>query len=119
MSKQDYYEKYKPAFQKMTENTSETFWDRMGDSLCHGRVGNLEVMNIIAENMEDEILSQEVRNLMIRESKKIRKDGIEYGYPKLKGLMSYMVGLSGIGYGLLRMKAEKLPSVLGLEVTEI
>ena len=57
------------------------------------------------------------KKLMVRECKKIRKDGIEYGYPKLKGLMSCMVGLSGMGYGMLRMNDRKLPSVLGLEVT--
>ena len=117
MNKTEFYDKYSGALNRLKENMSEKHWNNMGDSLCHGRIGNIEIMNIIAGNIKDEDLNRETKKLMVRECKKIRKDGIEYGYPKLKGLMSCMVGLSGMGYGMLRMNDRKLPSVLGLEVT--
>ena len=117
MNKEEFSDRYKPAMKQMLENMSEKRWNNLGDSLCHGRIGNIEIMNIIAENVKDEDLNRETKKMMVRECKKIRKEGIEYGYPKLKGLMSCMVGLSGMGYGMLRMDDDKLPSILGLEVT--
>ena len=116
MNKLEFHDKYSPAMKQLLEDMSEKGWNNIGDSMCHGRMGNIEIMNIIAENVNDEELNHETKKMMVRECKKIRKEGIEYGYPKLKGLMSCMVGLSGMGYAMLRMEDDNLPSVLGLEV---
>ena len=75
-----------------------------------------EILNVIARNTDNKDLKQVVDKLYKKEERKLKETGIEYGIPGLKGIMSFMVGLSGIGYGLLRTKMRELPAVLGLEV---
>ncbi|WP_175475312.1 type 2 lanthipeptide synthetase LanM [Butyrivibrio sp. ob235] len=86
------------------------------DSLCHGRVGNLDALYTIAMNTENEELLKKVKESFREEEEKIKQYGIVYGVPQIKGLLSFMLGLSGIGYGLLRQRMSGLPSVLSLEV---
>lgn len=111
-----FYSKYQSALDEMIQNLNLMKQDAFSDSMCHGRVGNLEILHVIARNTKNDKLQQLVERWYLEEEEKIKQDGVEYGIPQLKGLMSFMLGLSGIGYGLLRMKMKELPSVLGLEV---
>lgn len=111
-----FYLKYQKALDEMIQSSKAIKQDDFNDSLCHGRVGNLEILHVIAGNTQNDDLQQLVEKWFFEEEEKIRHDGVKYGIPQLKGLMSFMLGLPGIGYGLLRMKMKELPAVLGLEV---
>ncbi len=116
MKQNRFYSKYQNSLDEMIQSMQVKKQDGFNDSLCHGRVGNLEILHVIARNTKNNDLQQLVEKWYFEEEEKIKQDGVEYGVPQLKGLMSFMVGLPGIGYGLLRIKRKELPSVLGLEV---
>lgn len=87
----------------------------MNHSLCHGALGNLELLLEAARTYGDpELLSRTYRTAD-RILVSIREHGWLCGVPlgvETPGLMS---GLAGIGYGLLRLaEPERVPSVLTL-----
>ncbi len=114
--KKDFVLKYQKELNNVIGSVEKTYDDCLNDSMCHGKVGNLEILDVIARNTDNKDLKQVVDKLYKKEERKLKETGIEYGIPGLKGIMSFMVGLSGIGYGLLRTKMRELPAVLGLEV---
>ena len=90
------------------------------DCLCHGSLGNVEIL-LNAANL--------YRNPQyLTESRKILKDlivqnneqGWICGVPQKIFVAGFMTGLSGIGYGLLRMLDSKnVPCVLAFELPEV
>lgn len=85
-------------------------------SLCHGDLGNLELVAEAGRVLPDSQWQQQTRRLgaMILES--IQRDGPLCGVPLAVETPGLMTGLAGIGYGLLRLAApERVPSVLTLE----
>lgn len=116
LKQNEFYSKYQNALNEMIESMKVMKQDVFNDSMCHGIVGNLEILHVIARNTKNNELQQLVERWYLEEEEKIKQDGVEYGIPQLKGVMSFMLGLPGIGYGLLRMKMKELPAVLGLEV---
>jgi len=86
------------------------------DSLCHGDLGNIELLVRAQElgyagEWEDALAAHSAR-LVARLSKGRWRCGIPGGV-ETPGLMT---GLAGIGYGLLRLAApERVPSLLALE----
>ncbi|SFL42554.1 type 2 lantibiotic biosynthesis protein LanM [Lachnospiraceae bacterium KH1T2] len=116
MDKIEFKKKYKPVIEEIIRKLSFDVPHVFNDSMCHGRVGNLDILSTIAGNVMDKKLQLAVDKYMLKEEDKIRRYGIGYGIPQLKGVVSYMLGLSGIGYGLLRSKTKEIPSILGLEV---
>jgi lantibiotic modifying enzyme len=86
------------------------------DSLCHGDLGNLELLLRARElgfgGSWETALATEASRLVERLARGEWRCGIPGGV-ETPGLM---MGLAGIGYGLLRLGAtERLPSVLTLE----
>jgi type 2 lantibiotic biosynthesis protein LanM len=85
-------------------------------SLCHGDLGNLELVREAGRVLEDEGLKAEADRLAARILTRIESGGLRCGSsPRIESL-GLMVGLAGIGYGLLRAGwPDRVPSVLLLE----
>jgi type 2 lantibiotic biosynthesis protein LanM len=86
-----------------------------GNCLCHGGIGNLDILSVIKkkcklndDNYDILLFGQEVAQAM----KEFWLTGQLNGNTSL-GLMN---GITGIGYGFLRIFNQELPSVLALEL---
>ena len=89
--------------------------EEMLNNLCHGNIGNLDVLLALAIKSNNEALM----NLIMEKSKKIIIDIIENGLnvsnPVACINIDFMTGLSGVMYFLLRLLNKDIPSVLYLE----
>ncbi len=84
-------------------------------SLCHGDLGNLDLILQASEQLDDPRLSahRDRQAAMILES--IDQNGWICGTPQGVETPGLMVGLAGVGYGLLRLaEPTRVPSVLAL-----
>jgi type 2 lantibiotic biosynthesis protein LanM len=89
-------------------------------SLCHGDLGNLELLLQASLILDDPHWNTQVDRFagIILES--IQKHGWLCGVPLGVETPGLMTGLAGIGYGLLRLAApERIPSVLVLEPPKV
>jgi type 2 lantibiotic biosynthesis protein LanM len=84
--------------------------------LCHGDVGNLEVLHVAGTALAEPRWTRAALRraaVVLREG---REDGWRCGLPRRSESPGLFMGLAGIGYGLLRLSApEQLPSLLSLE----
>jgi type 2 lantibiotic biosynthesis protein LanM len=86
-----------------------------GHSLCHGDLGNLEILALAAEVLGTPGLADRVGRLAGGVLGSIREYGWRCGVLTRGEMPGLMLGLAGIGYGLLRSGApERVPSVLRL-----
>ncbi|HEX3125751.1 MAG TPA: type 2 lanthipeptide synthetase LanM family protein [Thermoanaerobaculia bacterium] len=86
-----------------------------GHSLCHGDLGNLEILAYAAEVMHDSALAGRVGRLAGGVLASIREHGWRSGVLGRGEIPGMMLGLAGIGYGLLRLAAPgRVPSVIRL-----
>ncbi len=84
--------------------------------LCHGDVGNLEVLHLAGEVLGEEAWKQAARSRAAR----VLAQGLDgtwrCGLPRFTEAPGLMLGLAGIGMGLLRLAApDVVPSVLALQ----
>lgn len=93
-------------------NSMQSIDAKFGDnhSLCHGQWGNLAIMEILGV---DEYNLEKKREKLIFEMK---NSGVLFGNSSAIEDYSFMQGLCGIGYELLRMSNKKLPNILILDV---
>lgn len=85
-------------------------------SLCHGDLGNLEVVTLAAARLGRPDWAARAGHIAGGILAGIREHGWLFGLPGNTEPPGMMVGLAGIGYGLLRLAApERVPSVLILE----
>jgi lantibiotic modifying enzyme len=85
-------------------------------SLCHGDLGNLELLAMAAEVLGDPLGRLTVRRFARGILDDVQSDGWKCGNPLGVECPGLMTGLAGIGYGLLRLAVpERVPSVLLLE----
>lgn len=85
-------------------------------SLCHGDLGNLDVLMQAAVTRRDEELAHTCVRVLSMTLASIDADGLRCGVPLGVESPSLMNGLAGIGFGLLRAAhPERVPSVLGLD----
>ena len=82
--------------------------------LCHGDLGNLELIADYARLTGDEALLAEVHRRAGGIVDSIRRDGWLFGLPGNIETPGLMAGLAGIAYGLARLAHPELPSVLTL-----
>ena len=85
-------------------------------SLCHGDLGNLDVLAQVSRSTGDVALARTCDRILAMTLASIDADGLRCGVPLGVESPSLMNGLAGIGYGLLRAAhPERVPSVLGLD----
>jgi type 2 lantibiotic biosynthesis protein LanM len=83
----------------------------MNHCLCHGDLGNLDILLYAAQRMDDSWW----RDAGSRLASETLAGIVERGWQTSLASAGLMVGLSGIGYGLLRLACpERIPSVLVL-----
>lgn len=87
--------------------------------MCHGSFGNMEILLKAAELYNNEYyyeISRKITSDLIIES---QKQGWICGIPQKTYISGFMTGLSGIGYGLLRvLNPKEVPCVLAFEFPE-
>jgi type 2 lantibiotic biosynthesis protein LanM len=84
-------------------------------SLCHGDLGNLELLVQAAEVLEDPRWQAEVPRLAAIILESIEREGCRCGNPLGVESPGLMTGLAGIGYGLLRLaEPARVPAILVL-----
>lgn len=82
-------------------------------SLCHGDLGNLELLLSAAEILGETRYQSATEHLVAQELESIRLQGWCTGVPRSVETPGLMTGLAGIGYGLLRVAApDRVPAIL-------
>lgn len=85
-------------------------------SLCHGDLGNLELLLQASHILDDQNLRQQVNRLSFIILASIEQYGWQCGIPLGVESPGLMTGLAGIGYGLLRLAfPAHIPSLLTLD----
>ncbi len=84
--------------------------------LCHGDLGNLELVLEASRSLDDPRWQEELRSVSARVLGTLDEHGYRCGVPLEAETPGLMSGLAGIGLGLLRQAApERVPSVLLLD----
>jgi type 2 lantibiotic biosynthesis protein LanM len=84
-------------------------------SLCHGDMGNLEILSRAQERLPTPELAAHIGRITDQALRNIQSEGWVCGIPLDVESPGLMTGLAGIGYGLLRLAApSRIPSVLML-----
>lgn len=84
-------------------------------SLCHGELGNLELLLQASQTFEDAALHEQTYRIAASILEKIDTHGWRCGVPLGVETPGLMTGLAGIGYGLLRLaEPHHVPAVLVL-----
>ncbi|HWN41087.1 MAG TPA: type 2 lanthipeptide synthetase LanM family protein [Thermoanaerobaculia bacterium] len=84
--------------------------------LCHGDLGNLELVREAGRILEDADLEAEAKRIASGILAQVEQDGPRSGASIHTEIPGLLTGLAGIGYGLMRAACpERVPSVLLLE----
>ncbi|MEM1182913.1 MAG: type 2 lanthipeptide synthetase LanM family protein [Acidobacteriota bacterium] len=87
-----------------------------GHCLCHGALGNLDILLVAAEALERPELAENARRLARGVLDHQAEKGWHYGVPGKLTPPGLMVGLAGFGFQMLRLAAPaRVPSILALE----
>lgn len=87
----------------------------LNHSLCHGDLGNLELLLQASQTLDDSRWRSHVDHIAAMILESIEEYGWLCGTPKGVETPGLMTGLAGIGYGLLRLaEPARIPSVLVL-----
>lgn len=85
-------------------------------SLCHGDLGNLELLLQASEKLDDPELGPRLRRMTAMVVESITRSGWFCGTSLRVESPGLMTGLAGIGYGMLRLaNPGRVPSILTLE----
>lgn len=85
-------------------------------SLCHGDLGNLELLLITSDLSEMNYLKDTAYQLGTQILKNVQTSGWLTGIPQKVETPGLMMGISGIGYGFLRLANPEVPSILTLQL---
>ncbi|EOQ04705.1 type 2 lantibiotic biosynthesis protein LanM [Bacillus cereus VDM021] len=102
---------------KSIEKTMKDGFTEVSYSLCHGDMGNLELILLGADYFDSDQLNTFVSQMANHIFKEIEKNGNNWkcGIPGRQQIPGLMLGLAGIGYQLLRLYNRQLPSVMLVE----
>jgi lantibiotic modifying enzyme len=85
------------------------------NSICHGDLGNLEFLHLVARHRGDDAGAHRVQR-GVAALLELGKDGWLTGQLSPEALPGLMYGRAGVGYNLLRLShPEQVPSVLLLD----
>ncbi|WP_370695802.1 type 2 lanthipeptide synthetase LanM family protein (plasmid) [Priestia megaterium] len=88
-------------------------------SLCHGTFGNFDMLINIGQKHSDLLPLTQIKNSALSYLQQEKVQAIIQGM-KERGLIGLMIGVSGVGYSLLRMHDPKnVPSILTLELPTV
>ncbi|PAD23142.1 hypothetical protein CHH64_00565 [Terribacillus saccharophilus] len=114
----DYYESdsVKEDLKRCLDQTLATGFNNTNYSLCHGDFGNLELILNTAIKANDKALYNESYKIASNILEYVREDNNHWkcGIPGGQQTPNFMVGMSGIGYSLLRFYNNNIPSVIGV-----
>ncbi|MFE7822049.1 type 2 lanthipeptide synthetase LanM family protein [Priestia megaterium] len=89
-------------------------------SLCHGDIGNIEILNYANRHLKSDSLTNQINKYQSRLLSEIKEGICWSGLPTLHETPGLMIGLSGIGLGLLKLyRPNQVPSVLKLDPAHI
>ena len=94
----------------------EGFSDDLDHSVCHGVFGNIDILITLSKIMGDPKYLEVAHHKSQRCLNQIESKRVKFGLSHAFDLMSFMLGITGMGYVLLRLHNEKIPSVLSLEI---
>jgi type 2 lantibiotic biosynthesis protein LanM len=105
-------------FKRALEKTNRDSFVEVNYSLCHGDLGNIELPLIASIKLKNDELRNIVYLKVATILNKVKEDDGFWrcGIPGRCETESFMVGISGIGYQLLRLYDNKIPSILTLEM---
>lgn len=105
----------KDIYRCINNITKDGLNENMLNNLCHGNIGNLEVLMTFAMKTNNKNLI----NLVIEKAEKIViniiRDGLNISNPVACINIDFMTGLSGVMYFLLRLLNKGIPSIMYLE----
>ena len=86
-------------------------------SLCHGIFGNLDCLMLVAEYTDyaDNGLNSIIENLYHLAIEDVKQNGVICGIANAYDMFSFMLGIPGIAYTILRKNNRKIPSILLLD----
>ncbi|EGT5619764.1 type 2 lanthipeptide synthetase LanM [Clostridium perfringens] len=87
----------------------------MLNNLCHGNIGNLDVLLTFAIKTNNKTLNKIVMENSKKIIKEIINNGVNVSNPVACINIDFMTGLSGVMYFLLRLLNKEIPSILYLE----
>jgi len=90
-------------------------WRSKSHCMCHGDLGNLDVLLYAAVQLQDPPLEKHVSKLAAQSLQEAEAKGWYCGVPAELDAPGMMVGVSGIGYAMLRFANPSIPSLLALE----
>jgi type 2 lantibiotic biosynthesis protein LanM len=100
---------------QMALHTVQTQGFGQTHSLCHGDLGNLEILMLAGRILGDDRWRDQADTMGGRILDSIVRDGWQCGGPGSVELPGLMLGIAGIGYQLLRLaEPDRIPSVLAL-----
>ena len=89
-------------------------------SLCHGDLGNLEVLLLANSYLQNTHLKEQTAAIQSILLENLQTQGLQSGVPLPVETPGLMLGLAGTGYALLRMADPgRVPSLLVLEPPRI
>lgn len=91
------------------------FSKKLDHSLCHGIFGNVDILLSISKLTNNSTLLQLAYEQTENALEHIRLKRVVCGLNNAFDMISFMVGLTGIGYAFLRLHNPDIPSVLSLE----
>ena len=91
--------------------------EEVNNCLCHGNMGNTEIVKEYCKVFDEEKMKQDsdlLRKNLIEKISKDRNLGIEplYGFQSL----GFMNGLAGIGYSVMRELDPELPCIMAVDL---
>lgn len=105
-------------YKEITTAIQTTIKQGFGDNhcLCHGDLGNMELLLIADANLNHSEITQQTTKIATQIVADIQENNYRCGVPLGIETPGLMTGLAGIGYGLLRLAdPQRLPSILLLE----
>jgi type 2 lantibiotic biosynthesis protein LanM len=101
------------------QTTITNLFDNNNNSLCHGDLGNLELLLFASQKLQDVSLEGTVYSAAEKILGDMRRNGWQTGLPSGVETFGLMIGISGIGYELLRLaEPDLVPSVLILQMPQ-
>lgn len=84
------------------------------DCLCHGFWGNIDIL--VSLGVYDAGILKLAKQYANKHIQSILQNGFDFANDNNEEVYNFMLGISGVGYALLRLIDIDMPSVLALEI---